>query len=62
MKVDLNLEPKDFLKLAFFVGTAASVMYGKGEDGTKIAVLETKMEAMAKDVTEIKTLLLRRSR
>lgn len=63
MKVDFDLQPKDFLKLAFFVGTAASMMYGKGDDSkVQIAVLQSEMKALRTDVTEIKTMLIRRNR
>lgn len=60
MKIDLNLEPKDYIKFAALVGTGLLAGFVKGPaQETKIAVIETKLETMAKDLADIKSMLLR---
>ena len=62
MKIDLNLEPKDYLKLAFLAAAALGLgMKGEDKSGERMAVLETKVERVQTDVTEIKHLLIRRT-
>ena len=63
MKVDLNLEAKDFLKIAILAAAGLASLYKSGDSsGERMAVLETEVRNIRTDVSEIKHILTRRQR
>ena len=62
MKLDLNLDAKDWMKLIVLLGAGAATagMSAGGEKSERLAVLETKVEQIRTDVADIKALLRHR--
>ncbi len=60
MKIDFNLEPKDYIKILIYLG-AGGLMASAKPSQERMAVLETKVERVQVDVSEIKALLIRRA-
>ena len=62
MKVDLDIQPKDYLKGALLLAALAASLIKPDTSGERMAVLETEVRNIRTDVSEIKHILTRRNR
>ena len=62
MKIDMDIQPKDYLKGALLLAALAASLLKPDNSGERMAVLENEVKNVRADVGEIKAILLRRQR